>query len=207
MKKKDSLRSPQQCIKNKLITLRFIFSFSHLISHLVLFSFFSSFNLHFFLHFISSLASLLLLLLSRFVFILFFPPSNPASQSLSFYLRSISSFLSYSFIFFNLFLFFLFLFFFSFNLSGTPRDAAKKKKARETKPTAAAGAIYKTSTPACVHPLLRSSLARTNPFFFSLSIVQFSTLPILSMIYYSRAHKFVSSFVTRICLPLDKQKS
>lgn len=141
MKKKDSLRSPQQCIKNKLITLRFIFSFSHLISHLVLFSFFSSFNLHFFLHFISSLASLLLLLLSRFVFILFFPPSNPASQSLSFYLRSISSFLSYSFIFFNLFLFFLFLFFFSFNLSGTPRDAAKKKKARETKPTAGGGGI------------------------------------------------------------------
>lgn len=28
MKKKDSLRSPQQCIKNKLITLRFIFSLS-----------------------------------------------------------------------------------------------------------------------------------------------------------------------------------
>lgn len=130
MKKKDSLRSPQQCIKNKLITLRFIFSFSHLISHLVLFSFFSSFNLHFFLHFISSLASLLLLLLSRFVFILFFPPSNPASQSLSFYLRSISSFLSYSFIFFNLFLFFLFLFFFFFQSFRHSSRCSEKEKGK-----------------------------------------------------------------------------
>lgn len=208
MKKKDSLRSPQQCIKNKLITLRFIFSFSQYFSFVLFFFFLSSFPL-FHTHsrrFFSS----------RFVFILFyfFPFLSPFKSGVnlfpSIFGQFLSFFLSYLFIFFffNLFSLPLSLFFFFLIFPALLEMQRKRKRQGERSQQPV---VYKTPTSVCVHPLC-SSLARTNPFFFFFPSSNFSILPILSMIY-SRAHKysqhkFVSSFVTRsICLPLDKQKS
>ena len=123
MKKKDSLRSPQQGIKNKLITLRFISLFFTLLSrfsHHVVLPFLYYFCLFFLFH--SNPASLLFSFCPRSssLLSLYRPPSS-LSPSISIFISRHRRL-------------FLLIFFPSvFNPSGTPplRDAAKKKQARE----------------------------------------------------------------------------